>query len=122
MFVEDVVNRGWPDERVDHYRIIEGLIPSHYAIWNAHLLEVNGKVYLKLYNQEKCKNYNVDMTSLLALEVDRETAKIINDNIAGGRNPKEVLEYLKGEDNWCKYHAKIIKPYIEKLFGVKIEA
>lgn len=122
MFVEEIVNRGWPDERVDHYRVIEGLIPSNYSIWNAHLLEVGGKTYLKLYNSKKVKNYNVDMSSLLALEMDKETAKIINDNLAGGRNPKEVLEHLKGEDNWCKYHAKIIKPYIEKLFGVKIEA
>ena len=122
MFVEEFINRGWPDERVDHYRVIEGLIPSNYSIWNAHLLEVGGKTYLKLYNNKKVKNYNVDMSSLLALEMDKETAKIINDNLAGGRNPKEVLEHLKGEDNWCKYHAKIIKPYIEKLFGVKIEA
>ena len=122
MFVEEFINRGWPDERVDHYRVIEGLIPSNYSIWNAHLLEVGGKTYLKLYNNEKVKNHNVDMSSLLALEMDKETAKFIDEHLAGGRNPKEVKRHLKCKDGYCKRHAEAIKPYIEKLFGVKIEA
>jgi hypothetical protein len=122
MFVEEFINRGWADERVNHYKLIEGLIPSNYSIWNAGLIESNGKTYLKLYNNEKVKNYSVDMSSLLALEMDKETAEFIESHLAGGRNPQEVKRYLRCKDSWMKKHAQAIKPYIEKLFGVKIEA
>ena len=122
MFVEEFINRGWADERVNHYKLIEGLIPSNYSIWNAGLIESNGKTYLKLYNNEKVKNHSVDMSSLLALEMDKETAEFIESHLAGGRNPKEVKRYLRCKDSWMKKHAQSIKPYIEKLFGVKIEA
>ena len=117
MFVEEDVYG-----RTDKYEVIEGLIPSDYAIWNAHLLRTDGKVYLKLYNKKKCIGDNVDMNSLLALEVDEETAKIIDEHLAGGRNPQEVKRCLRRKDGWAKRHAKAIKPYVEKLFGVEIEA
>ena len=117
MFVEEDVYG-----RTDKYEVIEGLIPSDYAIWNANLLRVDGKVYLKLYNKKKCIGHNVDMNSLLALEVDGETAKIIDEHLAGGRNPQEVKRRLRRKDGWAKRHAKAIKPYVEKLFGVEIEA
>lgn len=117
MFIEEEVYG-----RTDKYEVIEGLIPSDYSIWNAHLLRVDGKVYLKLYNKKKCIGDNVDMNSLLALEVDEETAKIIYEHLACGKNPQEVKRRLRGKDGYCKRHAEAIKPYVEKLFGVEIEA
>lgn len=103
------------------YRVIEGTIPSNYSIWNAHLLVVDGKTYLKLYNNNKCVNFTVDTESLLALEVSEELGKIIDANLSGGRNPKEVARCLKSKDKWFKNHAEIIKPYIEKLFNTTIK-
>ena len=117
MFIEEEVYG-----RTDKYEVIEGLIPSDYAIWNAHLLRVDGKVYLKLYNKKRCIGDNVDMNSLLALEVDEETAKIIDEHLAGGRNPQEVKRHLRCKDGWAKRHGEAIKPYVEKLLGIEIEA
>lgn len=117
MFIEEEVYG-----RTDKYEVIEGLIPSDYSIWNAGLIESGGKVYLKLYNTKKCIRNKVDMNSLLALEVDDETAKIIDEHLAGGRNPQEVKRRLRRKDGYCKRHAEAIKPYVEKLFGVEIEA
>ena len=102
------------------FEVIEGKIPSDYNIWNAGLLEVEGKTYLMLYNNKTSKNYNVDTSNLKALEVSKELGKIIDDAIAGGRHPKEVKKYLKFTNNYIRNNAIKIKPYIEELYGVEI--
>lgn len=109
------------DEYQREYTVIEGYIPNNYSIWNAHLLEVEGKTFLKLYNNDKLIGYEVDVESLLALEVSKELGKIIDTNTAGGRNPKEVKRNLKSKSNYIRTKAEIIKPYIERLFNTKIE-
>lgn len=109
------------DEYQREYTVIEGFIPSNYSIWNAYLLKVDGKTYLKLYNNETVRDFNVDINSLLALEVSEELGEIIDKNLAGGRNPKEVKQRLSSKDNWTKGHAEKIKPYIERLFNTTIE-
>jgi hypothetical protein len=108
------------DTRVDRYEVIEGKIPSNYSIWNANLLKVQGKTYLKLYNNDLVRNYSVNMDTLKALEVSEELGSIIDDLLAGGRNPQEVKEYLTSTDKYIRENAIKIKPYIEELYGVKI--
>lgn len=118
---EDNIMRVMDDwGRIDRYEVIEGKIPSEYNIWNAHLLEVDGKTYLKLYNSITSKDYKVDMNTLKALEVSNEYGKIIDKLLAGGRSPKEVKERLQNKDSYFRDYAKKIKPYIEELYGVKI--
>ena len=116
--IMEVISAG---TRIDRYEIIEGKIPSNYSIWNANLLKVQGKTYLKLYNTDLVRNYNVNMDTLKALEVSEELGKIIYDLLAGGRNPQEVKERLQDKDSYFRDYAKKIKPYIEELYEVKIE-
>ena len=113
------------DYSVDYkpkFEVIKGLIPSDYNIWNAHLLEVEDKVYLKLYNRNTSLNYNVDVNTLKALEVSEELGRVIDELTAGGRCPQEVEKALNSTDKYIKECAKKIKPYIEELYGVKIQA
>ena len=113
------------DYSVDYkpkFEVIKGLIPSDYNIWNAHLLEVDGKVYLKLYNRNTSLNYNVDVNTLKALEVSEELGRTIDNLTAGGRCPQEVIKNLKSTDKYIRECAEKIKTYIEELYGVKIEA
>ena len=109
------------DDRGNKYEIIEGIIPSNYSLWNAHLLKVDGKTFVKLYNNDLVVDYSVDTDTLLAIEVSEEEGKIIDMcYCSGGRNPQEVKKSLKSKDKWTRQHAEMIKPYIEKLFNVTI--
>lgn len=107
--------------RVDRYELIEEPIPTNYSIWNAHILQIDNKFYLKLYNHENVKNYSVDLQSLKALEVDERTANFIESNLSGGRNPKEVERKLKSNDQYIRTKALYIKPFIEKFFNTLID-
>ena len=110
------------DEYKREYKVIEGYIPSNYSIWNAHLLKIEGKTFLKLYNNDKVVGFTVDTESLLALEVSQELGEILDKNCcAGGRNPKEVKRALKSKSKYIRAKAEIIKPYIERLFNTTIE-
>lgn len=106
--------------RVDKYKVIEGYIPNNYSIWNAHLLKVEGKTYLKLYNNDRVVDHTVDVDSLLALEVSDDLGETIDKHLAGGRNPQEVKKGLKSKDNYIRKHAEAIEPYIKRLFNVEI--
>lgn len=117
---KEKVNKKIHDELGREYTIISGYIPSNYSIWNANLLEVEGKTFLKLYNNDKVIDYSVDINSLLALEVSEELGKTIDKYLAGGRNPKEVKRHLKSERDYIRTRAEKIKPYIERLFNTKI--
>lgn len=117
---KEKVNKKIHDELGREYTIINGYIPSNYSIWNANLLEVEGKTFLKLYNNDKVIDYSVDINSLLALEVSEELGKTIDKYLAGGRNPKEVKRNLKSERDYIRTRAEKIKPYIERLFNTKI--
>lgn len=108
------------DEQGRKYQVITGFIPSNYSIWNALLLKVDGKTFLKLYNNDLVVGSTVDAGSLLALEVNDELGDIIESSWCGGRNPKEVKENLSSESDYVKAQAEIIKPYIEALFNTKI--
>jgi hypothetical protein len=107
--------------RIDTYKIIKGTIPNNYSIWNAHLLKVGGKTYLKLYNNDKVVGYSVDMDSLFALEVSEELGNTIDRLLAGGRNPQEVKNRLNSKDSYFRNKAKAIKPFIESLYNVEIK-
>lgn len=109
------------DEYKRSYTVIEGYIPDNYSIWNANLLKVDGKTFLKLYNNDKLVGHSVDINSLLALEVSDELGATIDKLLVGGRNPKEVKHRLKSRDKYIKTKAVLIKPYIERLFNTTIE-
>lgn len=104
------------------FQVINGFIPKNYSIWNAHILEIGERTFLKLYNDDKVNNFQVCIDDLLAIEVSPEDAKIINlCYCSGGRNPKEVKRALKSKREYIRKRAEMIKPYVEKLFNVKIE-
>lgn len=106
-----------------NYEIVKGdKIPDGYSIWNASVnLNKDGKWYLPLYQPSKEEKYRINADTLKAIEVSKEEYDFIMKHTSGGRNPKEIERALKSKDNWIRKHAESIKPYAEKLFGVKFE-
>jgi len=110
------------DEWNREYQVIKGKIPENYSIWNAGILKIDNKVYLKLYNRKTCINYNVCLNDLLAIEVPLDEAIEIEYNCGfGGRCPLEVKRHLKNKHEFIRKHAEIMKHHIEKLYDIEIK-
>lgn len=102
------------------YEVIEGPIPLNYSIWNAWEINQEGHTFLKLYNENEVIDFHVNTSTLKAIEVLPEDAKIIMSACGAGiRNPKELKKALRSRSNYMQKKALIMKPYIEKLFGIK---
>lgn len=117
------------DRRENKYRIVDECgrlyqvcpaeIPANFSIWNAGILCIGDRYFLKLYNNDKVHNFSVDITDLKAIEVTKQEAEEISKHYStGGRNPKENQRALKSKDKYIRMHAEGMKPYIKLLFNI----